>query len=265
MDHKAIFVDALSNLYDERELHGLWRILTEDKYAHEGHVSLEDDIQRLKSHEPVQYITGIEFFYGKRMYVNEHVLIPRPETEELVEWVINENRVEQATVMDLGTGSGCIANVLKLFRKEWNVYGMDVDANAIDLARTNGDLLKADVYWVQSDMTIADGYPDQVDIVVCNPPYVLKTDGDLMSTSTKKYEPELALYVEDKDPLYFYRNTLEVITQKYINQVKVYFEIHHEYGQQMIDLMKSFDLKDVELRKDLQGKDRMVRGVFHSK
>ena len=259
MERKKKFFNALTDKFDERELHSLWRILYEDLFSSKGYEDLDLAISQLKNDVPIQHITGIQYFYGKIFKVSDQVLIPRPETEELVLWILTEHDKQALSVLDLGTGSGCIATILKLFRPNWQVAGMDISSSALDVAKENGNNLSADVNWKHGDMTKAQDYPMPRDIVVCNPPYVLTSDREMMSDTVKRFEPASALFVDDSDPLFFYREVMNNIKSLAINTVELYFEIHENYGDQLINLCSEVGMQQSELRKDLQGKTRMLK------
>ena len=257
MKQKNNFITSLIRYYEEVELQSMWRILVEDKLSDEGYESIETIIDELKRFVPLQYITGTQYFYDQKFIVNEHVLIPRPETEELVEWILTDEAKAEKTVLDLGTGSGCIAITLKSKRANWEVHGMDISMDALNLAIDNANTMEIDVMWHQGDMTKKSDYPIRPDIIVCNPPYVLQSDLAMMSKSTKLFEPQLALYVEDNDPLKYYHAVVE--NTKDMAPITYYFEIHHLFADDMKLLCEKFGLKNIEIRKDMQGNDRMLK------
>ena len=258
MEYKKRFYDELRQLFEERELNSMWRILTEDIFRDHGYERFNEIIEELKQHKPLQYITEIEYFYGHKFYVNPSVLIPRPETEELVEWILNDHPEGNLTVMDIGTGSGCIPIAIKLARPNWKVIGMELSMPALEVARINAANLNANVGWLHGDMTIAADSPTDVDIIVCNPPYILPEDGELMTASVDAFEPHMALYTPPSDALHFYREVIRHGLQANKN-VQFYFEIHHEFAPQMLELCKQHGLEHAELKNDMQGNARMVR------
>jgi release factor glutamine methyltransferase len=255
--YKNQLIQELNGIYDGRELENIWRILMDDIFRQNGFVKFDQVIEELKHHKPVQYITETEFFYGHKFHVNPYVLIPRPETEELVEWVLQDHGMENLTVLDVGSGSGCIPITIKLARPQWKVLGMELSEQALKVAKKNANSLNADVKWLLADMIDKSCYPAGVDIVVCNPPYVLREDKQMMTQSVYMHEPELALYAPDDDPLYFYRQVLHAMPVS--DRVQFYFEIHHDLAESMQQLCSQKGLTQFELRADMQGLPRMVR------
>lgn len=219
-------------------------------------------VNRLLKNEPIDYIIGERSFYGRSFLVNDSVLIPRPETEELCEWIIEEEPTNELNILDIGTGSGCIAITLALELKKARVFACDVSEAALETSRKNAAHLNASVQF--SSCNILKDFPavESLNLIVSNPPYVLKSDAEEMQRNVLDYEPHVALFVENSDPLLFYR----VIAQKAKAQLeqggRLYFEIHEKYAGAVIELLESEQFEQVEVRKDLQGKSRMVRCVW---
>jgi len=223
-------------------------------------LQLAEILSRLETGEPVQYILGETEFYGFPFKVNPAVLIPRPETEELVQWVLETAKhTPVKTILDIGTGSGCIAIALKKHLPNVQVYAMDVSAAALNIAKQNAKLNDTDVHFIFDDILNPTEQLPQFDIIVSNPPYVTLEDKEKMHTNVTDFEPHTALFVPQDDPLIFYR----VITQfaaKRLNPFgHLFFEINESYGEQTIDLINSNRFINSELRKDLTGRDRMTR------
>ncbi len=258
MTYKELFVSRLNHVYEERELENIWRILNEDIFRGEGYDRFDEFIKRLISYQPVQYITGVEYFYGHKFHVNEDVLIPRPETEELVDWIVKAHGDDKLNVLDLGTGCGCIAISLKLAKPEWHVVAMDISDEALIVAKMNAKELGAEISWIHGSMNTPENYPEATDIIVCNPPYVLPTDIDMMTPSVHQHEPHMALFVQGEDALYFYREVINNGLARSDHAPKFYFEIHHAYSESLSDLCRSLGLDKVEIRSDLQGLPRMI-------
>lgn len=220
---------------------------------------LDNIIEELKSWRPVQYIIGYADFYDMELEVSEGVLIPRPETEELVEWIASESRPE-ATILDVGTGSGCIAIALNRAIKESRVCAIDISSKALDIARRNGNKYAPEVQFVEGD---ALGEFDKLfsakfDVVVSNPPYIPESDMELMRANVTKYEPETALFVPDNDPLLFYRAITQTSKRLLKKEGKLYFEIYESLAKEMIAMLEIEGYSDIILREDFRGKPRMI-------
>ncbi len=265
-------VQELSGVYDSREArniietlfldaHGLNKTeLILDKEINIDLPTFESQLDRLKNHEPVQYVTGIAHFYGREFKVNKDVLIPRPETEELVDWIIQGNQKESPVIWDIGAGSGCIALSLAAEITGSKVFAIDVSEQAMKDARENSDRFGVKSEFIIKDILSEIPAITEPDIIVSNPPYIPDRDRSAMSANVLDYEPEVALFVTNDDPLIFYRRIAEIGIEKLNSGGSLYFEIHEEAGEAVVEIMESLGYSDVELRKDLQGKDRMVKG-----
>ncbi|MFI5133915.1 MAG: peptide chain release factor N(5)-glutamine methyltransferase, partial [Chitinophagales bacterium] len=232
--------------------------------THEEEMQLKRYTERLLQHEPVQYVLNEAWFCGMKFYVDKNVLIPRPETEELVEWAVNEvgSMKYDVRILDVGTGSGCIAIALKNKLPEAEVWGCDISDEALLVARKNADNLNALVDFVPLDFLDDNQWKQlpNVDILVSNPPYVPEKDKEQMQPNVLNYEPSSALFVPDNDPLIFYKAIAEFGKQKLNANGVIYVEIHESIGETVTQLFKSKGYS-TELRKDMQGKDRMLRAV----
>ncbi|MDH6306084.1 release factor glutamine methyltransferase [Parabacteroides sp. PF5-5] len=220
-------------------------------------------VERLKQSEPIQYVLGITDFYGLTFNVNPSVLIPRPETEELVDRIVNEQRGKALRILDIGTGSGCIAIALSRNLPESEVLALDVSEAALLTARENNLLNKATVSFIQADvlspeqlMTVL---PASFDVLVSNPPYVLDAEKALMEANVLMHEPAQALFVPDDDPLLFYRAIVRLGKEKLSRGGFMYLEINAQCGGDTVALLQEEGYVDVELIRDLQGKDRMIK------
>ena len=222
---------------------------------------LKEALTRLLKQEPIQYVLGYTEFYGMRFNVGEGVLIPRPETEELVAIIIAHHHKQQGLqILDVGTGSGCIAISLQKKLIPAVVYAMDVSTDALAIAANNATALEAEVQWIQAYVINETPNLSQLDVVVSNPPYVLESEKTLMAPNVVKYEPGLALYVQDHDPLLFYKRITIQATQWLKPGGMLYFEINERYGQAVVNCMQDAGFQEVTLKKDLSGKDRMAWG-----
>ncbi len=266
--------EALRGYYDERELRDLawWvaeevtglsrtELLTGCKDT-ENSPYMEIILHRLRQHEPVQYVFGHTEWMGLDLRVNPATLIPRPETAELVDWVLEMFNIQKTMissgspalkVADIGTGSGCIAIALKRRRPAWQVTGIDVSDEALAIAHENGVHNGVDIQWQKRDI-LSDEIRD-FDVIVSNPPYICEHERASMDRQVLDYEPASALFVPDNDPLLFYRRIAEIRKGRHL-----FFEINEAYGDEMCDLLCGLGYKDVQLRRDIYGKARMVYG-----
>lgn len=220
---------------------------------------LESALKQLSEHRPLQYVLGETEFFGLPFKVDENVLVPRPETEELVRWIIRDSGNEPVRMLDIGTGSGAIAVSVARNCPASMVTAVDISAGALGVARENA--LRNGVEVDFSEMDILNAEPaGKFDVVVSNPPYVRELEKEAMRRNVLDYEPETALFVPDHDPLLFYRRIVEVSTRVLQSGGRLYFEINEEFGQETAALMRSHGFFDVEIRKDMFEKDRMVRG-----
>ncbi|MEM9836116.1 MAG: peptide chain release factor N(5)-glutamine methyltransferase [Bacteroidota bacterium] len=222
---------------------------------------------RLLAGEPVQYITGIADFYGLQLSVNPDVLIPRPETEELVELILADHPAEAPlNVLDIGTGSGCIALALKTKRPNWSITALDISPQALEVVAENEARIGVELHRVQADILAAnhlaaltaDGAP--FDIVISNPPYIPPSEAEKMGEATLSHEPALALFSPAEDPLLFYRKIGELTQAHFQNhQGTLYFEINEFRGAELRQLLTDQGFSSVEMFKDMQGKERMCK------
>jgi release factor glutamine methyltransferase len=216
--------------------------------------------EELKTGKPVQYIIGETVFYGCLIKVNASALIPRQETEELVDLIIRENHGFKGTILDIGTGTGCIAIALALNLPGSRVTGTDISPIAIALSRENAGLNRADVTFLENDILKPIQDIDiRADIIVSNPPYVRNSEKQFMNRNVLDFEPPLALFVDDSDPLLFYRAILEHADKILLPGGKIYFEINEAMGKPMAALSKSYGFTGVEIVADLNGRERIIK------
>lgn len=222
-------------------------------------------ITRLQNHEPVQYIIGETEFYGRMFFVNPDVLIPRPETEELVAWVLENNRIKKSKtcrILDIGTGSGCIAVSLALEIPAAEVWAMDISAGALSVAGQNAQRQGAGVHFRQTDFLngpFPADLPTRFDIVVSNPPYITRREQALMHANVLEHEPHTALFVTDHDPLVFYRHIARYCRQCLCPDGQYYVETNENLAAETAQLIQSSGLT-AHIRHDLFGKPRMISG-----
>ena len=274
-DFKHHFFLELSKVYPETEIQSFFNILIEFKLhlsriqlALEHNFELDRDdldflenaLLKLKNQIPVQYIVGETAFCGLLFKVDKNVLIPRPETEELVEWIFqNHKKNESIKILDIGTGSGCIAISLAKNLPNAEVFALDVSAEALDVAKKNASMNAVKVDFIQADILTIEKLPDTFDVIVSNPPYVRESEKDLMQQNVLSNEPHIALFVENENPLLFYDKIAELAKNHLTENGVLYFEINQYLGMKTVDLLKTKGFKNIELKKDIYGVDRMVK------
>ena len=227
----------------------------------EQEARLEESIKRLQLGEPLQYIEGKTPFCGMEFAVQPGVLIPRPETAELVEWIVHDCTSKSPSILDLGTGSGCIAISLSKLLPQATVEACDISTEALDVAKGNNERNGAAVEFFHHDMLdLATPLPHSYDILVSNPPYIKQSEAADMERHVTQWEPHTALFVPDNDALCFYRAIAEIgRTDALLPNGSIYVEINQALGKETVELFESYGYKEVELRKDIYGNDRMVR------
>jgi release factor glutamine methyltransferase len=221
-------------------------------------------LSRLKNHEPIQYILGETEFYGLTFKTTPEVLIPRPETEELVEWIIQENKLAKPIILDIGTGTGCIAISIQKNIPQSTVLACDISSTCLETARRNAELNSSDISVFEYD--ILNFIPEigipELDIIVSNPPYVRETEKLLMEKNVLDYEPELALFVPDENPLIFYAQIADFGIVHLKVGGRLYFEINEAFGKECSEMLQVKGYSEVILKKDINGKDRMIRAAL---
>ena len=226
-------------------------------------------LSQLKQERPIQYILGKAHFCDLEFGVDENVLIPRPETEELVYWIINEVQKgaprEEVKILDIGTGSGCIAISLAKNLPNAKVYALDISKKALQIAGENAMDNGVDIVFLEADILSLEGFKDKFDVIVSNPPYVRELEKLEMKNNVVEHEPGLALFVSDGDPLIFYKK----ITRFALSHLKkggvLFFEINQYLGEEMKQLLEAENFSEIELRKDMFGNDRMLKGQLDPK
>ena len=232
----------------------------DNSITEEQALAFETAAAELVAGKPIQYITGKTWFMGEPYKVNEQVLIPRPETEELVDWVIEYAAIKGKAlhILDIGTGSGCIAIAIKKALPEATVAAIDISPSAIKIAATNAAALKADIEFTSLDILNTAFLPGQYDVIVSNPPYIPMGEMKNMDLQVTDHEPNIALFVPDEDPLVFYKAIARLAKLHLSPNGQLFFEIHYDQGDAMIKLLDEMHFH-AELRTDLFEKDRMVR------
>ncbi len=222
-------------------------------------------LKRLQANEPLQYVIGSTFFYDLEIKTDKRALIPRPETEELVDWVVKSFQSKpESIILDLCTGSGCIALAIKSQLNTTKVSGIDISKEALSLASENAKSLDLNIELYEGDVLgdLANLSSKSFDCWVSNPPYIPESDKVEMAENVLKYEPGLALFVDNHLPIVFYERIAENGLRLIKNGGSLFFEIHERFGKEVVDMLKQKGYIDIELKQDLQGKDRMVRATL---
>jgi release factor glutamine methyltransferase len=268
----------LKDLYPVNEINSFINLIFE-KYLNystiELHTLQEQEISKdifnkiltvtdeLKLQKPIQYILEEAHFYDLKFSVSSTVLIPRQETEELVDWIIKENSNQEIKILDIGTGSGCIAISLAKNLPMATVFASDVSTKTLEIAKGNSKSNNIDLHFLQFDILNPSSWANETfDIIVSNPPYVTEREKKLMQKNVLEFEPELALFVPDNSPLIFYEKIID-FGKKHLNpNGKIYFEINEAFGKETAFLFQENNFNDISLKQDLNGKDRMLRGIL---
>ena len=267
----SYFREELSAVADEREITSWYYISIEyllvynrsdciinsNQVLNKSQLSkIKQIVAELKTHKPIQYILGKTEFYGLKIKVNEHTLIPRPETEQLVDWILKENFV---AALDIGTGSGCIPIALAK-HTDAKVLAIDVCEDALLIAEENAKDNEVEIDFIHQDILQTNSL-QKVDLIVSNPPYVLESEKEKMQENVLDYEPELALFVEDKNPLIFYKKIASLAFNFLNENGKLFFEINAKFGKETIEMLADIGFVNIELKKDMNDKDRMIKAI----
>jgi len=275
LNFKKQFFLKLSKLYPETEIQSFFNILIKYKLnlsrvelalepSLEFNISDLDFFQKtlidLKNQLPIQYIIGETEFYGLTFKVNNTVLIPRPETEELVDWILKDyNNAENIKILDIGTGSGCIAISLAKNLPNAEVFAIDISSKAIKTAKLNAKNNNVTVNFIEADILKLNELPQKFDIIVSNPPYVRELEKEQMQENVLAYEPSIALFVKNKKPLLFYNKISDLAKLFLTTNGSLFFEINQYLGTETVNLLKSKGFKNIELKKDLYQVERMTK------
>lgn len=288
-EYKNKFIQELETIYELQEIESFFYIITE--FLHQKKridLALEPDfsihanevekwnsvLNELKQEKPIQYILGETEFYGLRFLVNENTLIPRPETEELVDLILktisptSNNQHQSPSIIDLGTGSGCIAISLAKNIPNSKVYALDVSEKALEIAKKNAELNEVEVNFINKSILDIEDFKFSTtnnqqsitffDIIVSNPPYVRNLEKQEIKKNVLEYEPHLALFVEDNDALLFYRKIAQLAQKNLTKSGKLYFEINQYLGKETTELLENLGFQNIKLIKDIYGNDRMI-------
>ena len=270
---KDFIKSELKDLYSPDEISSLTRLILEKEFAIPfadilackfNHLSdaemqkLTEIVGKLKNSEPIQYILGETDFFGLAFYVNGSVLIPRPETEELVQWVLESAENKPIKILDIGTGSGCIAVTLAKKLPSAEVHAWDISEDALEVARRNAERNGVKVIFSKRDMLLEPVSDEKFDIIVSNPPYVTEVEKTEMQENVLNFEPHLALFVPDDNALVFYEKIADFALTNLNKGGQLFFEINRAKGADIAHLLEEKGFKNIELRKDISGNERMV-------
>lgn len=277
---KTTFFSGLAETYPKTEIQSFFNILVEFRLKLSRiDVALNSDYEintldlnflqkaliDLKKHKPIQYITGETEFYNLPFKVNEHVLIPRPETEELVDWIVADSKLEtqhsKLNMLDIGTGSGCIPISLAKNLPNTKVSAIDISLEALKTAEINAQLNNVDIHFIEKDILNTNSLSEVYDVIISNPPYVRELEKDEMQKNVLDNEPHLALFVENNNPLLFYDKIADLAKSHLTKNGHLYLEINQYLGKETADLLNAKGFKNIELRKDIFGSDRMIKAT----
>ncbi|AYN02925.1 peptide chain release factor N(5)-glutamine methyltransferase [Flavobacterium sp. 140616W15] len=275
--YRTQFIQELSGIYDVLEVESFFYLILEEKrnlkqidLALNPDLSFSDEeikdwnilVTELKKEIPIQYLLGKTNFYGLDFEVNPNVLIPRPETEELVEWIISNHLATQKNkslkILDIGTGSGCIAISLAKNLSEAQVFAIDVSEGALATAKRNAISNDVSVTFLHRNILETDDLMQEFDVIVSNPPYVRNLEKEEIKKNVLDNEPHLALFVADNNALIFYRKIAELAQKNLVKNGSLYFEINQYLGKETAELLENLGFKNIELRKDIYDNDRMI-------
>lgn len=275
MQYPIKYIESeLSGFYSQSEAKALSRIILEDAFGLPfadvlackfNHLSdsearkIKDIVFRLKNFEPIQYILGTTLFYGMTFLVNENVLIPRPETEELVEWILAETSAKAPKILDIGTGSGCISVAIAKKMPNAEVEAWDISEGALQIASENAERNNVKVRFLLKDVFSEISNHLSLDVIVSNPPYITESEKKEMTKNVLDFEPHSALFVPDNNPLMFYERIADIAAQQLCDGGKLFFEINRAMGDEIVKMLSRKGFSEIALREDLSGNRRMVR------
>ena len=283
-EFKLFFNEALSAIYPKTEIDSFFFILMEEKLklqridtvlksdfliTEKNLIDLKNIVKRLQKEEPIQYIIGNTEFYGLPFLVDKNTLIPRTETEELVAWVLDEikvltnNKITELSILDIGTGTGCIPISLAKNLTSLNISAIDISPEALLIAKQNAILNKVTIEFIELDILNAESLPQEYDVIISNPPYVRELEKEEIKNNVLENEPHLALFVEDENPLIFYNKIADLAKQQLSKNGMLFFEINQYLGKETVNMLVKKGFKNIQLKKDLFGNDRMIKCVLH--
>ena len=277
-EFKNHFTISLSDHYSKSEISAFFRRLTDFYFQWPPTFSVLNPIYKLNQQElhklffalnelkkfkPIQYIINECYFYGRKFFVNKEVLIPRPETEELVKWVLNDfdDAKNYIKVLELGTGSGCIAISLAKEHSKFNIEALDVSKSALKIAKKNAIRHHVEIDFIQKDMAVLEVWNKPLDLIISNPPYIDPVEKSEMLPNVLVYEPHIALFTPKEEPLYFYKKIVTLAQHSLNRNGCLYLEINPKFKESLLGFIKSKTFKDIEVRNDIFGKERMLKAV----
>lgn len=276
---KPFFFESLKNIYPNQEVNSFFKILLNHIGIQQidialnpslelkpDHLSfLNDALHQLEKEQPIQYIIGTTAFFGLTFKVDKRVLIPRPETEELVQWILDDCKNypnNPITIADIGTGSGCIAIAMAKHIPNARVYAYDISVDALKIAQENAQLNQVEIHFNQINILETNDLKQTFDIIISNPPYVRQMEKQQMKRNVVDFEPSISLFVEDENPLIFY-DKICALAQKHLSKNgQLYFEINQFLGTEMLKLLQEKHFKNIILRKDFYEVNRMIKATF---
>lgn len=275
---KKYFFSELSNSFPKTEIQSFFNILIEHQLKlNRVEIALNPTIEipkihldflqsalsGLKKSVPIQYIIGETEFYGLPFKVTKNVLIPRPETEELVNWVLNDTKnIANINILDIGTGSGCIAISIAKNVPNAKVFSLDISSKALEIAKENAKLNGVNIQFIEADILDSPKSNEKFDVIISNPPYVRELEKEEMQKNVLENEPHIALFVRDENPLLFYDKIADFALTNLKQNGSIYFEINQYLGNQTLDLLKSKGFQNIKLKKDIFGANRMLRATI---
>jgi release factor glutamine methyltransferase len=283
-EFKLFFNEALSAIYPKTEIDSFFFILMEEKLnlqridtvlkpdyliTEKNLIDLKTIVKRLQKEEPIQYIIGTTEFYGLPFLVDKNTLIPRPETEELVTWVLDEikvltnNKITELSILDIGTGTGCIPISLAKNLTSLNISAIDISPEALLIAKQNAILNKVRIAFIELDILGAKSLPQKYDVIISNPPYVRELEKEEIKNNVLENEPHLALFVADENPLIFYNKIADLAKQQLSKHGMLFVAINQYLGKETVSMLAEKGFKNIQLKKDLFGNDRMIKCVLH--
>ncbi len=274
------FLSELERIYEKREASNIaewvfenvthlkkWEIRrNKDELNDMQRSQLERYLHDLLNHKPVQYVLEEAWFYKMKFFVNENTLIPRPETEELVSWIVNdiksnyEKGFGDLKILDIGTGTGCIAISIKKELQQCDLTALDISEDSLFVARKNADELKVNIRLIKNDFLDETNWKqlDIYDVIVSNPPYIPLEEKDILSANVNRFEPSIALFVPNEDPFIFYNKIAKFAQTQLESSGKIYVETHEKYAKEISEIFKGYNF-ETEIRKDIYGKERMIK------
>ncbi len=276
---KKKFHNQLSDLFPKTEIDSFFYFLLEEytglkridltlqpnyNISNKNINAFSQALDRLKKEEPIQYIIGKTEFYGFPFIVNKHTLIPRPETEELVSWILNTiqtSNKKPIQILDIGTGSGCISIALKKNNPDVSIYALDISSEALEVAKQNAERNNVSIHFIHKDILTTSDLNQSFDIIISNPPYVRELEKKEMKNNVLKYEPELALFVPNKNPLIFYQKIAQLASKSLTENGILFFEINEYLFSETEKLLLDIGFHSIEIKKDIFGKNRFIKAL----